>query len=109
MELSALRLSSVHKELPYNNYMPKFRIVKESRHRNSRLAKAKYYIQRKWLFGWHDIVPYDIDSEFYGRGLSWDTFEEALEVYREIEEVLKINRKEPEVVWPKPEPGSYYP
>jgi len=90
--------------------MPKFRIVKEYRHRNSRLAKAKYYIQRKWwLFGWQDIVPYDIDSEFYGRGLSWDTFEEALEVYREIEEVLKINRKEPEVVWPKPEPGSYYP
>jgi hypothetical protein len=89
--------------------MPKFRIVKESRHRNSRLAKANYYIQRKWLFGWHDIVPYDIDSEFYGRGLSWDTFEEALEVYQEIEQVLKINRKGPEVVWPKSDLASYYP
>jgi hypothetical protein len=41
--------------------------------------------------------------------LSWDTFEEALEVYQEIEQVLKINRKGPEVVWPKSDLDSYYP
>jgi hypothetical protein len=82
--------------------MPNFRIVKEYRNRNSKLIKYKFYIQKKWLFGWNEVVPYDIDSVFYGRGLSWDTFEEALEVYREIEEVLKIQRKKTEVVWPPP-------
>jgi hypothetical protein len=82
--------------------MPNFRIVKEYRNRNSKLSKYKFYIQKKWLFGWNDVVPYDIDSEFYGRGLSWDTFEEALEIYREIEEVLKIQRKKTEVVWSSP-------
>jgi hypothetical protein len=82
--------------------MPNFRIVKEYRNRNSKLSKYKFYIQKKWLFGWNDVVPYDIDSVFYGRGLSWDTFEEALEVYREIEEVLEIQRKKTEVVWPSP-------
>ena len=89
--------------------IPKFRIVKEFRNRNSRLAKPKYYIQRRWLWMWHDIIPYGIDSVFYGRGWSWDTLEEALEIYHEIEEVLKVNRKEPEVVWPKPEQDSFYP
>lgn len=89
--------------------MPKFRIIKESRNRNSRLAKEYYYIQRKWLFGWQDVDPFDIDSVFYGRGLSWDSFEAALEVYQEIEEILKIRRKGPEVVWPKPDLDSYYP
>ena len=89
--------------------MPKFRIVKEYRNRNSRLAKPKYYIQRRWLWMWNDVLPYDIDSVFYGRGWYWDTLEEALDVYREIEEVLNVNRKESEVVWPKPEHDSYYP
>ena len=80
--------------------MPKYRIVKDYRNNNTKLDRDKYYIQRKWLWMWNDIDPFDIDSSFYRKGKSWDTFEEALEVYREIEEVLKIQRKKTEVVWP---------
>jgi hypothetical protein len=80
----------------------RFRIVKEFRNANTRIGKERFYIQQKWLFGWQDIDPYDIDAWFHGKGRDWDTFEEALEVYKLLEEVMKIKRNKIEVVWPPP-------
>lgn len=81
----------------------KLRIVKEFRNRNTKIGKDLYYIQRKLLFGWQDISPCDIDAWFHGYGTSWDTFEEALDVYKKIEMINKIRKNKAEVVWPKPQ------
>lgn len=78
------------------------RIVKDYRERNTRLSKGMFYIQSKWLWMWNDIHPADYDTVFYGRGRSWETFEEAHAVYNELQDILKIKRKQPEVVWPPP-------
>jgi hypothetical protein len=85
-----------------NKLMPKYRIVKDYRNNNTKLDRDKYYIQRKWLWMWNDIDPFDIDSSFYRKGKSWDTFEEALDVYTRIEEIEALKCRGLEVVWPKP-------
>jgi len=85
-----------------NKLMPKYRIVKDYRNNNTKLDRDKYYIQRKWLWMWNDIDPFDIDSSFYRRGKSWDTFEEALDVYTQIQEIEALKCRGLEVVWPKP-------
>jgi hypothetical protein len=87
-----------------NKLMPKYRIVKDYRNRNTKLSHEKYYIQRKWLWMWNDIDPFDVDSSFYRSGKSWDTFEKALDVYTQIEEIEALKRRGLEVVWPKPRP-----
>jgi hypothetical protein len=86
-----------------NKLMPKYRIVKDYRNNNTKLDRDKYYIQRKWLWMWNDIDPFDVDSSFYRSGKSWDTFEEALDVYTQIEEIEALKRRGLEVVWPKPQ------
>ena len=87
-----------------NKLMPKYRIVKDYRNNNTKLDRDKYYIQRKWSWMWNDIDPFDIDSSFYRKGKSWDTFEEALDVYTRIEEIEALKCRGLEVVWPKPRP-----
>ena len=86
-----------------NKLMPKYRIVKDYRNNNTKLDRDKYYIQRKWLWMWNDIDPFDVDSSFYRKGKSWDTFEEALDVYTQIEEIEALRCRGLEVVWPKPQ------
>jgi hypothetical protein len=86
-----------------NKLMPKYRIVKDYRNNNTKLDRDKYYIQRKWLWMWNDIDPFDIDSSFYRKVKSWDTFEEALDVYTQIQEIETLKRRGLEVVWPKPQ------
>ncbi len=80
----------------------RLRIVKEFRNRNTKIGNARFYIQKKWLFGWEDIDPYDVDASFYKSGKSWETLEDALEVYKQIEKVVKIKKNKKEVVWPPP-------
>ena len=91
-------------ELQQNKLMPKYRIVRDYRDRNTKLSHEKYYIQRKSLWMWNDIDPFDVDSSFYRSGKSWDTFEEAHEIYTKIEEIEALKRRGLEVVWPKPRP-----
>jgi hypothetical protein len=86
-----------------NKFMPKYRIVKDYRNNNTKLDRDKYYIQRKWLWMWNDIDPFDVDSSFYRKGKSWDTFEEALDVYTQIQDIEALKRRGLEVVWPKPQ------
>lgn len=78
--------------------MPKFRITKEIRYCHIR-GKSYYYIQKKWLFWWFDVIPFNIDAEFYAVGYKWETFEEAHNILMRIYDILNIQKKKKEVVW----------
>jgi hypothetical protein len=72
------------------------------RNPDTRVGKTYYFIQKKWLWMWHDVRPYDIDAEFYGEPTHWKTFDEAFEMLQRIKDVMShppAEDRKPDVVW----------
>lgn len=81
--------------------MAKYRITREMRTPDTRIGKTYFYIQKRWLWMWFDVRPYDIDAEFYGEYTQWRTFDEAFAMLQRIKTVLSHPpvEKKPDVVW----------
>lgn len=82
--------------------MAKYRITREMRNPDTRVGKTYYFIQKKWLWMWRDVRPFDIDAEFYGEPTHWKTFDEAFEMLQRIKDVMShppAEERKPYVVW----------
>ena len=81
--------------------MAKYRITREMRTPDTRISKTYFYIQKRWLWMWLDVKPYDIDAEFYGESTQWRTFDEAFAMLQRIKAILTLPpaEKKPDVVW----------
>lgn len=82
--------------------MAKYRITREMRDPDTRFGKVYFFIQKKWLWMWRDVRPYNIDSEFYGEPTQWRTFDDAFAMLQRIKTVLSqppAEERKPDVVW----------